>query len=38
MQAFYNINDTYNKELENSIIKYPEQYFWFHKKWDKKYY
>jgi len=37
-QKISDINDAYNKELENSIIKYPEQYFWFHKKWDKKYY
>ena len=32
------INQAYNEELENSIVKNPEQYFWFHKKWDKKYY
>ena len=37
-QKVIDINDAYNKELENSIIKSPEQYFWFHKKWDKKYY
>ena len=37
-QKISDINEAYNKELENSIIKYPEQYFWFHKKWDKKYY
>jgi len=37
-QKINKINEAYNKELENSIIKYPEQYFWFHKKWDKKYY
>ena len=37
-QKISDINEAYNKELESSIIKYPEQYFWFHKKWDKKYY
>ena len=37
-QKIIDINDAYNKELEDSIIQYPEQYFWFHKKWDKKYY
>jgi len=29
------VNSIYSKLLENEIIKYPEQYFWFHKKWDK---
>ena len=38
IQKISDINEAYNKELENSIAKYPEQYFWFHKKWDKKYY
>ncbi len=37
-ERIIDINNAYNKQLENSIIKYPEQYFWFHKKWDKKYY
>ena len=32
------INQLYNMELENIIRKYPEQYFWFHRKWDKKKY
>tara|TARA_B100000700_G_scaffold49985_2_gene53002 strand:+ start:689 stop:1546 length:858 start_codon:yes stop_codon:yes gene_type:complete len=32
----FNINEAYNKELEKNIVKYPEQYFWFHKKWNKK--
>ena len=32
------INQLYNKELENIIIKNPEQYFWFHRKWDKEKY
>ena len=29
------INKIYSKMLEDIIIEYPEQYFWFHKKWDK---
>ena len=32
------INTIYSKMLENIITKYPEQYFWFHKKWDKEIY
>ena len=32
------INRLYANCLENIIKKYPEQYFWFHKKWDKKIY
>ncbi len=32
------INTIYSNILENEIIKYPDQYFWFHKKWDKKVY
>ena len=32
------INRLYIKKLEEIIIKYPEQYFWFHKKWDKTIY
>ena len=32
------VNDAYSKILENEIKKYPEQYFWFHKKWDKEIY
>ena len=37
-QKIIDINQVYNDELEKIIIKHPEQYFWFHKKWDKKYY
>ena len=29
------INKIYSKMLEDIIKEYPEQYFWFHKKWDK---
>lgn len=32
------INTIYSKMLEDIITKYPEQYFWFHKKWDKEIY
>ena len=32
------INEIYTKKLENEILKHPEQYFWFHRKWDKSLY
>ena len=32
------INRLYVEILEGIIKKYPEQYFWFHKKWDKRIY
>lgn len=32
------VNSIYSKLLEDEIIKYPEQYFWFHKKWNKNIY
>ena len=32
------INRLYVEILEDIIKKYPEQYFWFHKKWDKEIY
>ena len=35
-QKVFSINEAYNQELEQTITKYPEQYFWFHKKWNKK--
>ena len=35
---FTEINSIYCKKLENIIKKHPEQYFWFHKKWNKKIY
>jgi len=31
-----NITQTYTTFLENYIKKYPEQYFWFHKRWKTK--
>ena len=37
-EQIININQYYNDELENIIKKYPEQYFWFHKRWDRKLY
>ena len=30
------ITQEYTRILENHIIKYPEQYFWFHKRWKTK--
>ena len=32
------INSMYSKLLEREINKYPHQYFWFHRKFDKKIY
>jgi len=32
------INTQYSKLLENEIRQYPEQYFWFHRKWEKSTY
>ena len=32
------VNEIYVQMLEEEILKYPEQYFWFHKKWDKSIY
>ena len=32
----FNINEAYNNALQDAIIETPEQYFWFHKKWNKK--
>ena len=34
----YNVNQYFSNLLEKEIIKYPEQYFWFHKKWPKNIY
>jgi KDO2-lipid IV(A) lauroyltransferase len=31
--AIIAINTQYSKLLENEVRKYPEQYFWFHRKW-----
>lgn len=32
------INQLFNNELEKIVRKYPEQYFWFHKRFDRKFY
>ena len=32
------IVSSYADELSNKIKQHPEQYFWFHKKWNKKIY
>ena len=37
-ELFIEISTKYNGILENKIREYPEQYFWFHKKWDRKIY
>ena len=35
---FIKFNTVYSETLEEMIRKYPEQYFWFHKKWDRTIY
>lgn len=37
-EAIKVINQQFSHILEDIITKYPHQYFWFHKKWDKKMY
>ena len=32
------VNKIYVQMLEKAILKNPEQYFWFHKKWYKNIY
>ena len=34
----YNVNQYFSSLLEEEIKKYPEQYFWFHRKWSKDIY
>ena len=36
--VIYNINKQFNKMLEENIIKYPEQYFWFHRRFPRSIY
>jgi KDO2-lipid IV(A) lauroyltransferase len=36
--AIIAINTQYSKLLENEVREYPEQYFWFHRKWKKSIY
>ena len=35
---FMEVSTIYNKILEDKIKEYPEQYFWFHRKWDREIY
>jgi len=35
---FVKFNTIYSENLEEMIRKYPEQYFWFHKKWNRTIY
>ena len=37
-QLIIQINTEYSRILEEEIKKHPNQYFWFHKKWDKEIY
>ena len=32
------VNNEYSRILEEEIKLHPEQYFWFHKKWNKEIY
>ena len=34
--AIVEINQRYSKLLEEAVREYPQQYFWFHRKWAKK--
>ena len=36
--AIMEINNRFTKLLEKIITDHPEQYFWFHRKWDKQIY
>jgi len=36
--AIVEINQRFTKHLEEIIREYPEQYFWFHRKWNRKIY
>ena len=37
-EIIYNINSYFSNLLEEEIKKQPEQYFWFHRKWNKDIY
>ena len=37
-EAIEEINKRYSKLLEEAVRKYPQQYFWFHRKWARKNY
>jgi len=32
------INQQYTSLLEKVVTQYPEQYFWFHRKWNRSIY
>ena len=36
--AIVEINQRFTKVLEDTVKKYPEQYFWFHRKWNREIY
>tara|TARA_Y100001970_G_C14160145_1_gene818036 strand:+ start:298 stop:1167 length:870 start_codon:yes stop_codon:yes gene_type:complete len=37
-QAIADLNQRFTNFLEDLVKKYPEQYFWFHRKWNKSVY
>jgi KDO2-lipid IV(A) lauroyltransferase len=37
-EAILEINQRYSKLLEKAVREYPQQYFWFHRKWARKNY
>jgi len=37
-ELFLEVGTLYNQILENKILQYPEQYFWFHRKWNREIY
>jgi len=37
-EVIVEINRRYSKLLEEAVIEYPKQYFWFHRKWAKENY
>jgi len=37
-EAIVEINQRFTKVLEDTVREYPEQYFWFHRKWNRKIY
>ena len=37
-EAILEINQRYSKLLEEAVREYPQQYFWFHRKWARKNY
>ena len=36
--AIVEINQRFSKILEKTVREYPEQYFWFHRKWNREIY